>query len=86
MALHVEARGELVSNPKEADTLFTVERVAREDFPDAKEFLCAYDTADILGDLVTDELSVKDIEYFKALEEAQREAERIAVHEADIEL
>lgn len=86
MALHVEARGELVSNPKEADTLFTVERVAREDFPDAKEFLCAYDTADILGDLVTDEPSVKDIEYFKALEEAQREAERIAVHEADIEL
>lgn len=86
MMLHAEARGELVSDPKEADTLFTVEPVAKEDFPDAKDFLCAYDTADILGDLVTDELSIKDVEYFRELEKEQREAERIAVHEADIDL
>lgn len=86
MMLHAEARGELVLDPKEADTLFTVERAAKEDFPEAKEFLCAYDTADILGDLMTDELSVKDTEYFRELEAAQREAERIAIHEADIGL
>lgn len=85
MTMHAEARGEIVNTPEEADTIFTVERVSQEEYPNAKEFICAYDNADILGDLVSDELSLKDKTYFKELEEAQKEAEAMADHESDVE-
>lgn len=83
LSLHAESRGEIVESPEEADTIFTVDKVNKEDYPNAKEFVCSYDSDIILGDLVSDKLSALDEVYFKELEEAQRKAEAIAVHEAD---
>jgi hypothetical protein len=65
MEIHANARGEIVDTPEEADTLFTVERVKKDNYPNAKEFVCAYDHDEILGDLISDELSFADLEYFK---------------------
>lgn len=83
--IHAITRGEIVDDPKEADTLFTVERVGKEEYPNGKEFVCAYDNDEIVGDLISDELSTKDIDFYKNLEQ-EREchiAEAIAIHEAD---
>lgn len=62
--IQVASRGELTDNPREANTVFTVDRVDKSNYPAASEFISAYDTAEILGDLVSEELSQKDIEYF----------------------
>ena len=76
--LHAEARGsEIVNDPKEADAIFTLNRVDPKDYPDTKEFLCAFDADKILGDLVPDELNNKDKEYFeKEREEEEKEKEK----------
>lgn len=70
--LHIEARGEKTENMKEAESLFMIDRINDfKDLPQAKEVLCAYDNDAILGDLVSDELSLKDVEYFTELEKKE---------------
>lgn len=71
---HALSRGEITDDPKEADTVFTVERASREDYPNATEFLCAYDQDLILGDYMSDQLSEKDKKYFDELREAEKTA------------
>lgn len=74
MMLHAEARGELVASPKEADTIFSLDRINDEkEYPNMKENICGYDNDEILGDLLPIILSAKDVAYFKALEEEKEE-------------
>ena len=70
--LHALSRGELVEDIKEADTIFTVERLNKEDYPNAKELVCSYDNDLIVGDLIPSELSIIDKEYYKELEEKNK--------------
>lgn len=72
--IQVASRGELTDDPKEANTVFTVDRVDKSNYPTASEFVSAYDTAEILGDLVSEELSQKDIEYFLCTKEVPEKA------------
>lgn len=82
---HVNARGELVDDPKEADTIFSVERLNKEDYPNAKELICSYDNDMIVGDLISDELSQQDRMFF-AKEEQEHETEIIQPDEDDFSL
>lgn len=77
---HIAARaGEITEDPKEADTVFTVERANPEDFPNASAFFCAYDQDMILGDLISDELTDADKAYYEELQEAERIATEGAI-------
>jgi len=68
MSLHIMSRGELVEDPKEADVIFSLNRINEpKEFPNMKENICAYDNDVILGDLLSTELSMKDTEYFEKL-------------------
>ena len=53
--IQAASRGELTDDPREANTVFTVDRVDKSNYPTASEFISAYDTAEILGDLVSEE-------------------------------
>ena len=73
LSAHAMARAdEIVSDPKEADTIFTVDRVDKEEYENASEFLSAYDVDEILGDYLSDQLSDKDVQYFQELHEAEK--------------
>lgn len=81
--IHAAARGdEIVDDPKKADTIFTLNKVDPKNYPDAKEFICAFDADVILGDLVPDTLNEKDKEYF----EKEKESDELLIDNSNEEI
>lgn len=76
ISAHIQARGGEITDDKElANQVFTVFPAEKENFPNAVEFMNAFETDKITGDLMSDEKSAQDIAWEKEQEELAKLSE-----------